>query len=151
MLQHEHPWSLLPSPSWESPGLPCSIPDVPVAMGFQPRWVRHHRRCRSPVKPCLLTQIHSYFLFFSWLTRLNKEGSSGHAQSTNSPWRKAARRLFVQILPARMLFDVFKGAILMLRKEGKRRLDEARRSKPFFAQKSAGLGLKNRYILFFIG
>lgn len=42
-----------------------------------------------------------------------------------------------------MLFDVFKGAILMLRKEGKRRFDRARHSELFFTLKSATLGLEN--------
>lgn len=90
-------------------------------------------------------------LFFFFLADTDEQrGISGPRSIHKLPLVEGCPCLFVQILPAQMLFDVFKGAILMLRKEGKRRFDEAHHSRLFFTQKSAGLGLK-KYILFFIG
>lgn len=51
---------------------------------------------------------------------MNKEGSLGPFLGALS-LEESCPCLFVQILPAQMLFDVFKGAILMLGIEGKRR------------------------------
>lgn len=38
-------------------------------------------------------------IFFSWLTQMNKEGSLGHAQLTNSPWWKAAHVFLCKAFP----------------------------------------------------
>lgn len=160
-LQHEHPRSLVLSPSWESPDLPCSIPDVPTAIGFPAvvgaRWSLRDQTPPNKVPYETPTQARSSHVSSPrfWLIPIlffipqagtdEQRGIFGPRSIHNLPLVEGCPCLFVQILPAQVLFDVFKGAILMLRKEGKCRLDEARHSKLFFTQKSASLCLK-KYI-----
>lgn len=75
-----------------------------------------------------------------------QRGISGPPSIHHLPSVEACPHLFVQILPSRMLFDVFKGAILMWRKEGELRSDKALCSQRsyFFTQKSAGLGSRDK-------
>lgn len=104
---------------------------------------------RSLVKPRSPHPDSCSLLFCAVADTDEQRGIFGPRSIHKVPSVEGCPCLFVQILPAQTLFDVFKGAILVLRKEDKCRFDEARHSKLFFTQKSAGLGLKKIYIFCF--
>jgi len=141
------------------PAAPAASLTAPRPSAFQP-WEEgggpsetkpHRARCRTKPRPKPGQAISphpdsSSFLFFFFLAGKDEHrGFFGPRSVHKVPLAEGCPHLFVQILPARMLPDVFKGAILMLRKEGKRRSDEPRHSKLLFTQKSSSLGIK-KYI-----
>lgn len=131
---------------------PCSCPTHrdPIAVGF---WCCRcvWQRCASiPLHPtaslCIPHPSASHIPLPGSAAPSKQRGISGPPSIHHLPSVEACPRLFVQILPSRMLFDVFKGAILMWRKEGELRSDKALRSQRsyFFTRKSASLGFQDK-------